>query len=199
MGHIVSSMCVRYEDTVWILVVSWSCTHSCAPWKVCKHVIKRSICDITRPSTPSAIFPRWLHIPMIHMVNPMCKCDEDTPWILVVSWAHNSPRTRRKHNQTRWHGYMDADGAHYKWPGVVQHAQGTNSTPYGNVIWICFMDTRCILALAVCLFCLRIRNKNKHHQPNLLSWADRDLTHPVQVSHCYVVHMIFMAYAMQIG
>ena len=32
------------------------------------------------------------------------------------------------------YGLMDADKAHYKWPGVVQYAQGTNGTPHEHVI-----------------------------------------------------------------
>ena len=108
---------------------------------------------------------------MVHIVSPMCTCDEDTPWILVVSWSHISPHLHAGSiikRETRWHGYMEADGAHYKWPGVAEYAHGTNIASYEHAGLICihgFSPYPGCLSLSL----LRIQNKNKHHQPPVTS------------------------------
>ena len=108
MVHMASPMCIQYKDSPWIFTVSWTCINSRAPRKLYKGMTKRTAYDSKQPSTPRISNLIWPGMFMGHCVRLICTGDEDTQWILAVSWSTQSSCTCMKHPQTHSYGNVDA-------------------------------------------------------------------------------------------
>jgi len=70
---------------------------------------------------------------MDHFVRLMSTNDEDTRWILEVSWSTHSLLMCMKHHQTHSYVNVDAKRTHLKWSGVVKGVHVAYGAPYEHV------------------------------------------------------------------
>ena len=126
--HIVWYRFIWGEDTLSKFIVSRSPTHLRVSYAYKEFMIRRTVYDRQRAHVPRVSCLVWYNVFTVHNTSPVCMQDEDTSWMLTVSWSCTDYRLMCVIESQQSHVQL-----HNRWPQRAIYAHYNESI--GSMSW----------------------------------------------------------------